>query len=932
MAAADGHQHRWSAHPWRARGLRLLVYALPIAGSLVFVRLATEIVGVPTKSLWLFLGWWLAMSLSATGVVSLIYAVSRRLLPLGALLDLSLVFPDESPSRFKLALRTGTVESLEARLHQLRRANEPASAQEAAEILLQLAGALDVHDKITRGHSERVRAYSYSLGKQLSLGTEDLDRLNWAALLHDVGKLEVSTEILNKPGKPTDEEWDQLRRHPLYGETLVEPLNEWLGTWTDAVGYHHEHWDGKGYPRGIAGEEIPLPGRIVAIADVYDVITSARSYKEPATPTEARAELTRCAGSQFDPRLVRAFVNISLGKMRLVMGPLSWLSHAPLLARLPLTPFFGASIGGAAVIATTAASGIAGPGINAQAAALPAPGPAPIVSTQSVPAPAPPTARPATARPPKPQVKPAAAPPAPSATRSESSHDTAPAPSVLPPAAEPEAAPAAVPAPDASPSPLPARPTPPAAPKAPAPPPTPPVTPAPVVPPTPAPPVLNVAPSFIVSANKNAAEDSGLHSVGGWVTAISPGPASESAQNVTFSVVADTPALFAVQPTISPSGTLTFTSAADAHGLATVTVTAVDDGGTANGGTNTSAPRTFTITIVSVNDMPTSTAGADQTVLEDTGAQTIAGWATAMSPGPANESSQNITFTAVADLPALFSVQPAIAANGTLTYTPAPDASGIATITVTTFDDGGTANGGDDCSATVTFTITLSAVNDAPSSTAGADQSVLEDAGAQSIAGWATAISKGPANESSQNITFTVGADTPSLFAVQPAVAADGTLTYTPAADANGLATITVTAVDDGGTANGGQDSSSSSSFTVTIAAVNDAPSFNAGGNHTGVSLLGLLGTQTVAGWATGISPGPADEASQSVTFIVSNDNPGMFAVQPAIAPNGTLTYTPQLLVILGSATVTVRVVDNGGTANGGSDTSAPQTFTISVV
>ena len=390
---------------------------------------------MPTKSLWVFLAWWLAMSLSATGVVSLIYAVSRRLLPLGALLDLSLVFPDESPSRFKLALRTGTVESLEERLRQLRDANEPASAQEAAEILLQLAGALDDHDRITRGHSERVRAYSYSLGKQLSLSAEELDRLNWAALLHDVGKLDVSAEILNKPGKPTDEEWEQLRRHPLYGETLVEPLNEWLGTWTDAVGYHHENWDGKGYPRGIAGEEIPLAGRIVAIADVYDVITSARSYKEPASPTEARAELARCAGTQFDPRLVRAFVNISLGRMRLVMGPLSWLSHAPLLARLPLTPFISASMGGVAVIATTAAAGIAGPQDTAQAASLRAARPpAAIVSTQALPAPVRPTPGPAKAAstPQKPRFERFPDPTAPVAT--ESAHDTAPAPSVLPPA------------------------------------------------------------------------------------------------------------------------------------------------------------------------------------------------------------------------------------------------------------------------------------------------------------------------------------------------------------------------------------------------------------------------------------------------------------------------------------------------------------------
>ena len=338
MAAADLHQPRWAAHPWRARGLRLLVYALPIACSLAFVRLVTSVTGVPTGSLWIFLLWWLAMSLTATAVVSLVFTLSRRLLPLGALLTLSLVFPDESPSRFRLALRSGTVESLEKRLRQMREANEPATAQEAAEILLQLVSALDTHDRVTRGHAERVRAYSYSLGRQLGLAPDDLDRLNWAALLHDVGKLSISTEILNKPDKPTDEEWTQLRLHPLYGETLVEPLQEWLGAWTGAVGYHHEHWDGRGYPRGVAGEEIPLAGRIVAIADVYDVITSARSYKQPSSPTEARAELTRCAGTQFDPRLVRAFVSISLGRMRLVLGPLSWLSNAPLLARIPSDP------------------------------------------------------------------------------------------------------------------------------------------------------------------------------------------------------------------------------------------------------------------------------------------------------------------------------------------------------------------------------------------------------------------------------------------------------------------------------------------------------------------------------------------------------------------------------------------------------------------
>src|SRR6266581_3081087 len=216
-AAGETHVRRWAAHPGRARAVRLVVYCLPIAASIGFVQLVTSLTGVPTSSLWAFLAWWLGISALATVVVSLGYALTKRLLPLGALLGLSLVFPDEAPSRFKIALSAGTVESLGERL---RRASEAPTAQESAEILLQLVAALDTHDPLTRGHAERVRAYSYSLGRQLGLQGDDLDHLNWAALLHDVGKLEVSTEILNKPGKPTDEEWDQLRQHPLFGEKM----------------------------------------------------------------------------------------------------------------------------------------------------------------------------------------------------------------------------------------------------------------------------------------------------------------------------------------------------------------------------------------------------------------------------------------------------------------------------------------------------------------------------------------------------------------------------------------------------------------------------------------------------------------------------------------------------------------------------------------
>jgi hypothetical protein len=109
---------------------------------------------------------------------------------------------------------------------------------------------------------------------------------------------------------------------------------------------------------------------------------------------------------------------------------------------------------------------------------------------------------------------------------------------------------------------------------------------------------------------------------------------------------------------------------------------------------------------------------------------------------------------------------------------------------------------------------------------------------------------------------------------------------------------------------------------------VNDAPVFTAGPNQAVVS---VLGAQAISGWATGISPGPADESAQAVTFVVDNDNPSLFAVQPAIAPDGTLSYKPKLLAI-GTAKVTVRAVDNGGTASGGSDSSVVRTLTINIL
>ena len=220
--------------------------------------------------------------------------------------------------------------------------------------MLELVAALSIHDRITRGHSERVRAYSRMLGEELGLGDVELDRLQWAGLLHDIGKLLIPDEILNKPGSLTAEEYEEVCRHPEYGQGMVAPLVPWLGESARAVWEHHERWDGGGYPAGLAGtRHRDLAARIVAVADTFDVMTSARSYKAPVSAAEARAELARCAGGQFDPTVVRAFLNISIGRLRLVIGPISWLTQIPLFPTSVLTGAVGGNA--AATLAATVA-------------------------------------------------------------------------------------------------------------------------------------------------------------------------------------------------------------------------------------------------------------------------------------------------------------------------------------------------------------------------------------------------------------------------------------------------------------------------------------------------------------------------------------------------------------------------------------------------
>jgi len=172
-----------------------------------------------------------------------------------------------------------------------------------------LATSLEAKDNYTSGHSQRVTRYALMIAERLGIGEKELDNLRYASQLHDIGKIGITERILNKPGKLTAWEFDAIKDHPVIGERIINSL-DFLDTVRKIIRHHHERWDGTGYPDGLAREDIPLLSRIMAVADSYDAMTTARPYRGALSPQEAVDELKRCADSQFDPRLVEVFLEI----------------------------------------------------------------------------------------------------------------------------------------------------------------------------------------------------------------------------------------------------------------------------------------------------------------------------------------------------------------------------------------------------------------------------------------------------------------------------------------------------------------------------------------------------------------------------------------------------------------------------------------------
>lgn len=355
----------WSAKPVLGWVIRVALFIIPLLVAWLTVRLAMIAVPQPEG-----LGRTIVWVGGAFALSILVHQLARRSLrrfsSLGMLFSMSLTFPDVAPSRWRAA-------KLASRANSLDTSTDIASAKSRqADHLVELVGRINRHEAIMWGHGDRVRSYCEQIATELDITGADLERLRWAALLHDVGKLDISTAILDRKGRPTAEERLLIEQHPSHAANHLRPVQKWLGDWTNAITEHHERWDGTGYPHRLAMTDISLGARIIAVADAYDAMTSTRSYQRPISAANARQQLVDNAGTQFDPAVVRAFLDAGIKRQGVGLGPLAALVELPArLATLGSTAASGAGIA-AATSAVVVTSALAPPLLSDTVAELPA--------------------------------------------------------------------------------------------------------------------------------------------------------------------------------------------------------------------------------------------------------------------------------------------------------------------------------------------------------------------------------------------------------------------------------------------------------------------------------------------------------------------------------------------------------------------------------
>jgi len=298
---------RWVARPL----LAAVVSVVGAAGPILCAVAAAVGVGTalaPTHGVVEAVVRWAVVLVVCGSVFAVAERMARWAEALAALMGLGLRFPGTAPSRWAVAGRVRRLWPVIARGGDPRVTTIAADPGQAAVQLLVLAVALGAHDRKGRGHCRRVAALCDRIGAELALSVDDGDRLRWAGLVHDVGKLTVRGEVVNQAGDLSMADRRLVEGHARRGALLVAPIESWLGPWSGAVAEHHERFDGSGYPDGLVGQEISLGGRIVAVADVFDAMSSRHGYHRPMSAKTARLHLAAYAGTLFDPMVVRAFL------------------------------------------------------------------------------------------------------------------------------------------------------------------------------------------------------------------------------------------------------------------------------------------------------------------------------------------------------------------------------------------------------------------------------------------------------------------------------------------------------------------------------------------------------------------------------------------------------------------------------------------------